>query len=104
MSSQPQLKKARNTLFSYYRKESKDQPTSETNLSSNIDVLILDEPPSSEPQIVESTQVDISSLERDPGLRLPIWSYPNSEHDNVRKAYIKLKTCQLKLEILIQIR
>ena len=98
MSSQTQLKKAKNILFSYYRKESKDQPTSETNLSSNIDVLILDEPPSSEPQIVESTQVDISSLERDPGLRLPIWSYPNSEHDNVRKAYIKLKACQPKLE------
>ena len=71
MSSQPQLKKARNTLFSY-RKESKDQSTNETNSSSNINVPIPDESPSSEPQIVESTQVDISSLERDPRLRLPI--------------------------------
>ena len=88
MSSQSQLKKARNTLFSYYRKESKDQSTSETNSSSNINVLIPDEPPSSEPQIIESTQVDISSLERDPGLRLPIWSYPINERDNVRRAYI----------------
>ena len=77
MSSQPQLKKARKTLFSYYRKETKDQSANETNSSSNINVPILDEPPSSsninvpisdelpssEPQIVESTQVDISSLE-----------------------------------------
>jgi hypothetical protein len=60
MSSQPQLKKTRKTLFSYYKKESKDQSTSETNSSSNINVSILDEPPSSEPQIVQSTQVDIS--------------------------------------------
>ena len=52
MSSQPQLKKARNSLFSYYRKESKDQSTSETNLSSNINVPIPDKPPSSKPQIV----------------------------------------------------
>ena len=104
MASQPQLKKARNTLFSYYRKEYKDQSTSETNSSSNINVPIPDESPSSEPQIVESTQVDISYLERDPGLRFPMWSYPINERDNVRRAYIKLKTCQLKLEILIQIR
>ena len=72
MSSQSQLKKARKTLFSYYRKKSKDQSISETNSSSNINVPIPDESPSSEPQIVESTQVDIFSLERDSGLRLPI--------------------------------
>ena len=60
--------------------------------------MIPDEPSFSEPQIVESTQVDISSLERDPGLRLPIWSYPINERDNVWRAYIKLKTCQPKLE------
>jgi hypothetical protein len=83
MSSQPQLKKARKTLFLYYRKESKDQSTSETNSSSNINVPIPHEPPSSEPQIVESTQVDISSLERDPRLCLPICSYLINEHDNV---------------------
>ena len=60
MSSQPQLKKTRKTLFSYYKKELKDQSTNETNSSSNINVSILDKPPSSEPQIVESIQVDIS--------------------------------------------
>jgi hypothetical protein len=98
MSSQPQLKNAKKTLFSYYRKESKDYSTSETNSSSNINVLIPEEPPSSEPQIVESTQVDIFSLEHDPGLCLPIWSYPINERDNVRRAYIKLKACQPKLE------
>ena len=81
MSSQPQLNKK--TLFSYFRKELKDQSTSKINSSSNINVLIPDKQPSSEPQIVESTQADISSLECDLGLRLPIWSYPINEHDNV---------------------
>ena len=99
MSSQPQLKKIRKTFFfSYFRKESKDQSISEINSSSNINVTIPDKQPSSEPQIVESTQVDISSLERDPELRLPIWSYSMNERDNVRRVYIKLKTCQPKLE------
>ena len=97
MSSQPQLNKPRSTLFSYYKK---DQSTSEseTNPSSSSNVPIPDVQPSSEPQIVESTEVDISSLERDPGLRLLIWTYPVNEHDNVRRAYIKLKACQPKLE------
>ena len=99
MSTQPQLKKAKKTFFfSYFRKESKDHSISEINSSSNTNVPIPNEQPSSDPQIVESTQVDISYLERDPGLRLPIWSYPINERDNVRRAYIKLKTCQPKLE------
>ena len=99
MSSQPQLKKIRKTFFfSYFRKESKDQSISEINSLSNINGPIPDEQPSSEPQIVESTRVDISSLERDPELRLPIESYSINERDNVRRAYIKLKACQSKLE------
>ena len=76
----------------------KEQSTSETNSSSNINVPIPDKSPSSEPQIVKSTQVDISSLERDSRLRLPIWSYPINECDNVRRVYIKLKACQPKLK------
>jgi hypothetical protein len=82
MSSQPQLKKAKKNIFfffSYFKKESKDESISEINSSSNTNVPIPDEQPSSEPQIVESTQVDISYLERDLGLRLPVWSYPINE-------------------------
>ncbi len=74
-------------------KESKDQST-----LSNISVPIPDESPSFEPQIVKSTQVDISFLERDLGLRLPIWSYPINEHDNVQRAYIELRACQPNLK------
>jgi hypothetical protein len=37
-------------------------------------------------------------LERDPGFRLPIWLYLINERDNVRRAYIKLKACQPRLE------
>ena len=97
MSSQPKLKKPRNTLFSYYKK---DQSTSEseTNPSSSINVPIPDVLPSSKPQIIEPTEVDISSLERDMGLRLPIWTYHVNEHDNVRRAYIKLGACRPNLK------
>jgi hypothetical protein len=97
VSSQLQLKKPRNTLFSYYKK---DQSTSEseTNPSSSSNVSIPNVQHSSKSQIVESIEVDISSLERDPGLRLPIWTYLVNEHDNVRRAYIKLGACQPNLK------
>ena len=59
MSSQPQLKKAKKKhFFSYFRKELKDHSISEINSSSNTNVPIPNEQPSSDPQIVESTQVD----------------------------------------------
>ena len=34
--------------------------------------------------------MDITSLERDPGLRLPVWKYPHNVHDEIGRAYIKL--------------
>ncbi|XP_010667227.2 uncharacterized protein LOC104884300 [Beta vulgaris subsp. vulgaris] len=43
--------------------------------------------------------VDIDSLERDPGLRPPIWDYPAGRVRNeVRRAYIKLGPYQPKLD------
>jgi hypothetical protein len=99
MSSQPQLKKAKKIFFFHTIGKNQKIIQQVRPIHHQIfNVPIPEEPPSSESQIVESTQVDISSLERDPGLHLPIWSYPINERDNIRRAYIKLKACQPKLQ------
>ncbi|XP_074304397.1 uncharacterized protein LOC141639107 [Silene latifolia] len=36
----------------------------------------------------------IFSLERDPGLRAPMWHYPVEKRDEIRRAYLKLKLYQ----------
>ncbi|KAF5204732.1 hypothetical protein FRX31_005681, partial [Thalictrum thalictroides] len=38
---------------------------------------------------VETQEIDTSSLERDPGLRQDIWSYPPSKREDIRRAYLK---------------
>lgn len=40
---------------------------------------------------------DINFLERDPGIRLPIWTYPLNERDTVRRAYVILGPFQPEL-------
>jgi hypothetical protein len=98
-------------LFSYFKVASKasDGDTSievdEQRPSIEIDEqrpsIEIDEHPSSEFveqraskfQRVESQGVDVigvsSSIQRDPGLRLPIWKHPVTQQDEVRRAYIK---------------
>ncbi|KAF8376972.1 hypothetical protein HHK36_030343 [Tetracentron sinense] len=39
---------------------------------------------------IEHTEVNMNSLVRDPGLRLPIWDYPIDQCDEIRCAYIKV--------------
>ena len=41
--------------------------------------------------------IDLASLERDPGLRCPIWKYPPNVRDDVRREYIRLGAFQPKL-------
>ncbi|KAL6576793.1 hypothetical protein OROMI_011069 [Orobanche minor] len=38
----------------------------------------------------ETIEFDISDLERDPGLRIPISKYPVDKRDEVRRAYCKV--------------
>ncbi|KAK1387888.1 TTF-type domain-containing protein [Heracleum sosnowskyi] len=40
---------------------------------------------------------DLASLERDPGLRRPIWKYPPNVRDDIRREYIRLGPCQPQL-------
>ncbi len=39
-------------------------------------------------------EVDINSLESDPGLRVSIMDYPSNKRDEVRRAYLLRKPCQ----------
>ncbi|XP_074351956.1 uncharacterized protein LOC141691112 [Apium graveolens] len=44
-----------------------------------------------------TSPIDLTSLERDPGLRRPIWKYPPNVRDDIRREYIRLEACQPKL-------
>ncbi|XP_050238057.1 uncharacterized protein LOC126687539 [Mercurialis annua] len=46
-------------------------------------------------ELIES--FDVSSMERDPGLRPQIWQYTPNKHDEIRRAYIKAGAYQCKL-------
>lgn len=49
------------------------------------------------PRIETSVNYDISSLERDPGKRQPIWDAPVDKRDEIRRAYIKACPYQIIL-------
>ncbi|CAH9105108.1 unnamed protein product, partial [Cuscuta epithymum] len=82
-------------ISSYFSKKpvpSNDQPNllprdrdEEDNIASSQE----GERPSKVPR-VEINAFDISSLERDPGLRRLIWDYDPNKQEEVRRAYIKL--------------
>ncbi|XP_050207299.1 uncharacterized protein LOC126656739 [Mercurialis annua] len=67
--------------------------TSTTNLESG-DILLSNvsdfEEPANKIARKNSSETDVSSLERDPGLRCPILEYPVTKHDEIRRAYIML--------------
>ena len=46
---------------------------------------------------IEVGGFDITSLERDLGLRHPICQYPLNDQENVRRAYVVLQPCQPQL-------
>ncbi|XP_074326913.1 uncharacterized protein LOC141664857 [Apium graveolens] len=52
----------------------------------------------SAPPTVTTSPIDLASLERDPGLRRPIWMYPPNVRDDITREYIRLGACQPKLK------
>ena len=48
---------------------------------------------------VETNEVDLNILERDPGLRKQIFDYPPNQRDTIRRAYLNLGPFQPKLEV-----
>ncbi|XP_004298048.1 PREDICTED: uncharacterized protein LOC101309726 [Fragaria vesca subsp. vesca] len=55
----------------------------------------LDDPPISS---IPEPENNINALERDPGLRCPIWQYPFKDRDKIRKEYCLLGPFQPELE------
>ena len=47
---------------------------------------------------VETDEVDLNTLERDPGLRMQIFDYPVNQRDTTRRAYLHLGPFQPKLK------
>jgi hypothetical protein len=77
------------TIDAFFKKKDADSNSSST---SNPQTLAPEQRPSKMPrnesQVVES--FDISTLQRDPGLRPQIWEYPINQRDEIRCAYLKL--------------
>jgi hypothetical protein len=88
------------TLDSFFKRKEVSQ--SEVNtpldrpLATNIDAPVIDERPSKCPRI-QLEEIDVTSLEPDPGLRPQIWEFPINLQDEIRRAYIKAGPCQPKL-------
>ncbi|XP_071911753.1 uncharacterized protein [Coffea arabica] len=83
----------------FKRKIIEDQKHKESDAtpSSILSESLVVEPPK-KIQRVELEKIDIASLERDPGKRPPIWSYPLNQQDEIRRAYINWGPYQVKHE------
>ena len=84
------------TLHSFFRKntESSNETSADTFGHSQPEIERVE----SQSQRFENNQeFDMNSLERDPGVRRQICSYPVNEHDKIRLSYIMLGPCQPKL-------
>ncbi|XVF68692.1 hypothetical protein PTKIN_Ptkin11bG0021900 [Pterospermum kingtungense] len=86
------------TLHDFYKKPIEGQ-SSGTNSSPNIEVTSAPKSQVEVENVEKATNANDLYLERDPGLCLPICSYPVDERDNVRISYIKLGPCQPKLKV-----
>ena len=82
------------TIDAFFKKRDRknlesSMPTSVEPSYSNVEASIPEYHPSKAPTI-ESKNIDISSLERDPGLHQQISKYPVNQQDEIRRAYIKV--------------
>ncbi|KAF8393746.1 hypothetical protein HHK36_019944 [Tetracentron sinense] len=71
----------------FKRKASQSSESNSSSPTTNLNTSSHDRP--LKVYRIEDTEVDINSLVRDPGLRLPIWDYPIDQRDKIRRAYIK---------------
>ena len=80
-------------MFSFF-KSSKQTSISKWHSPSNVDVSNRSEQPPFKSQRVE---IDVNTLEWDPGLRIPVWQHLINQQDEIRRAYIKMGQYQPKL-------
>lgn len=91
-----------NDIASFFRKHEAKKIAASSSSSNGFigdDAPVLEEEPPQAPTIDDEAPVpevnappapiyDVNRLESDPGLRLPISSYPANDQDSVRRAYI----------------
>jgi len=88
-----QESKRAKTIFSLF-KPREQTSTSKGYSSSNVDVWNYSEQP---PFKFKRVEIDVNTLERDPGLWIPMWQHPINQQDEIRRAYIKIDPYQPKL-------
>lgn len=89
----------KDTLHSFYKKRSLEPQIIEevqpkTPYTTNLEIPVERESRHCKSSRVESNEIDISTLERDPDLRRPIVEYPHTLQDEIRRAYIKFSPYQ----------
>nr|GMD86875.1 zinc finger MYM-type protein 1-like [Ipomoea batatas] len=90
------MKKTQRIDLFFKRKNSEDS-TSQVNPFASIEPLNFESRPEKAQRVEINEKFDTQALERDPGLRLPIWKCPIDKRDEVRRAYIKADPYQCLL-------
>ncbi|XP_019183943.1 PREDICTED: zinc finger MYM-type protein 1-like [Ipomoea nil] len=76
-------------IDTFFKRKNSEDSSSQVNPSTSVDQLNSESRPGKSQRIEINEKFDIQALERDPGLRLPIWMCPVDKRDEVRRAYIK---------------
>ncbi|KAK1354131.1 zinc finger MYM-type protein 1-like [Heracleum sosnowskyi] len=105
MEAQGKGKKRGRTLFSFFKPSASATATpTPTPINeviaenpSNVDVEIVENQFVEPISKVQRVEIDLNTLERDPGIRIPIWQHPVNLRDDIRRAYIKMGPYQPKL-------
>ena len=100
-----QGKKRGKTLLSFFKPSASPiTTTSEVKSTSNVDTeehlssIEIKDGECEEPILkTRRVEIDLNTLERDPGIRIPIWYHPVNQRDEIRRAYIKMGPYQPKL-------
>ncbi|KAL6491731.1 hypothetical protein OROGR_034096 [Orobanche gracilis] len=98
------MKKTQSTIHEFFKRKyvgSSSQDAEETtNLNDNIPPpsVPVTENPCKKAQM-NSNDIDLSVLERDPGLRHQVYDYPVNQQDTIRRAYMNLGPLQPTLSV-----
>ncbi|XP_060972576.1 uncharacterized protein LOC115696806 [Cannabis sativa] len=87
------------TIDTFFKRKNVEVSTSKVSSNPSVDVDHNNSKnrPTKSLRLDIKEGFDINSLERDPGIRLPIWEYPPEKRDEVRRAYIKAGPYQIIL-------
>ncbi|KAL6504652.1 hypothetical protein OROHE_023410 [Orobanche hederae] len=98
-----QMKKTQSTIHGFFKKKHASSSSQDPKETTNTD----NTPSSSVPIIenhskrvqVDSSDINLSTLERDTGLRSQIYDYPINQQDTIRRAYLNLGPLQPALSV-----